>query len=212
MGIVADALGELIMQGAPAKPATPSDLPTLAGFFGPVPRRQHPAIARYLSATPPGQLPPKGGAPRRAYDAALRRIQRARARGSFNPSDQQQVREEVGRLIDAAHQERVERHIKRQLRLLRRDGLLMRLVAVIRVSHVRKQVVMPSDAGGVPRYQPIDGPAATPALEAWEDAYNNEGDFDIVDELLLAAFFSAYWGDPEPLAEDPEIIEVYLRH
>ena len=63
MGIVADALGELIMQGAPAKPATPSDLPTLAGFFGPVPRRQHPAIARYLSATPPGQLPPKGGAP-----------------------------------------------------------------------------------------------------------------------------------------------------
>jgi len=49
------------------------------------------------------------------------------------------VREEVGRLIDAAHRERVERHIKRQLRLLRRDGLLMRLVAVIRVSRVRKQ-------------------------------------------------------------------------
>ena len=86
MGIVADALGELIMQGAPAKPATPSDLPTLAGFFGPVPRRQHPAIARYLSATPPGQLPPKGGAPRRAYDAALRRIQRARPGGRSTPA------------------------------------------------------------------------------------------------------------------------------
>jgi hypothetical protein len=28
---------------------------------------------------------------------------------------------------------------------------------------------------------------------------------------LLAAFFQAYWGDPDPLAEDPEVIEVYLR-
>ena len=34
------------------------------------------------------------------------------------------------------------------------------------------------------------------------EAYNDEGDFDTVDELLLAAFFSAYWGDPEPLAEE----------
>jgi hypothetical protein len=32
-----------------------------------------------------------------------------------------------------------------------------------------------------------------------------------VQALLLAAFFQAYWGDPGPLAEDPEVIEVYLR-
>ncbi len=103
MGMVADALGQLIMQGRPARPPTPTDLPALVGFFGATPRAQNPAIARHLSGTPDGQLPPKGTAPRRAYDAALRRVQRARIRGSFNAADQASVVEEVTSRIEAAH-------------------------------------------------------------------------------------------------------------
>lgn len=211
MGMVADALGELIMQGRPARPPTPTNLPALVGFFGATPRVQNPAIARHLSGTPDGQLPPKGTAPRRAYDAALRRVQRARIRGSFNAADQATVVEEVTSRIEAAHAQAVSRHVRRQLRRLRRDGLFMRIVALIRVSRVQKEAVMPADSGGVPRYQYIDGQAATPALDAWEAAYDEEGDYEDVDALLLAAFFQAYWGDPDPLAEDPEVIEVYLR-
>jgi hypothetical protein len=211
MGMVADALGQLIMQGGPARPRTPTDLPALVGFFGPTSRVQNPAIARHLSGTPDGQLPPKGTAPRRAYDAALRRVQRARTRGSFNDADQARVVEEVTSRIEAAYAEAVSRHVRRQLRRLRRDGLFMRIVALIRVSRVQKEAVMPADSGGVPRYQYIEGPGATPALDAWEAAYNGEGDYEDVDVLLLAAFFQAYWGDPDPLAEGPEVIEVYLR-
>jgi hypothetical protein len=211
MGMVADALGQLIMQGGPARPPAPTDLPALVGFFGATPRVQNPAIARHLSGTPDGQLPPKGAAPRRAYDAALRRVQRARTRGSFNAADQARVVEEVTSRIEAAHAQAVDRHVRRQLRRLRRDGLFMRIVALIRVSRVQKEAVMPADSGGVPRYQHIDGQAATPALDAWEAAYDEEGDYEDVDALLLAAFFQAYWGDPDPLAEGPEVIEVYLR-
>ncbi len=47
------------------------------------------------------------------------------------------------------------------------------------------------------------GAAATPAIDAWEATYNDEGDLDEVDDLLVAAFFAAYWGDPEPLVESP---------
>ena len=211
MGMVAAALGQLIMQGRPARPPTPTNLPALVGFFGATPRVQNPAIARHLSGTPAGQLPPKGTAPRRAYDAALRRVQRARIRGSFNAADQVRVVEEVTSRIEAAHAEALDRHVRRQLRRLRRDGLFMRIVALIRVSRVQKEAVMPADSGGVPRYQYIDGQAATPALDAWEAAYDEEGDYEYVDALLLAAFFQAYWGDPDPLAEAPEVIEVYLR-
>jgi hypothetical protein len=211
MGMVADALGQLIMQGGPARPPTPTDLPALVGFFGPIPRAQNPAIARHLSGTPDGQLPPKGTAPRRAYDAALRRVQRARVRGSFNAADQAKVVEEVTARIEATHAQAIDRHVRRRLRQLRRDGLFMRVIALIRVSRIQKEAVMPSDSGGVPRYQYIDGQAATPALDAWEAAYDEEGDYEDVDALLLAAFFQAYWGDPDPLAEDPEVIEVYLR-
>jgi hypothetical protein len=211
MGMVADALGQLIMQGRPARPPVPTDLPALVGFFGATPRAQNPAIARLLSGTPDGQLPLKGTAPRRAYDAALRRVQRARIRGSFNAADQSSVVEEVTSRIEAAHGEAVDRNVRRQLRRLRRDGLFMRIVALIRVSRAQKEAVMPADSGGVPRYQYIDGQAATPALDAWEAAYDEEGDYEDVDALLLAAFFQAYWGDPDPLAEGPEVIEVYLR-
>jgi len=211
MGMVADALGQLIMQGRPTRPPTPTNLPGLVGFFGATPRAQNPAIARHLSGTPDGQLPPKGTAPRRAYDAALRRVQRARTRGSFNAADQAKVVEEVAARLEAAHAQAVDRHVRRQLRQLRRDGLFMRVVALIRVSRVQKEAVMPADSGGVPRYQYIAGQAATPALHAWEAAYDEEGDYEDVDALLLAAFFQAYWGDPDPLAEDPEVIEVYLR-
>jgi hypothetical protein len=149
--------------------------------------------------------------PRRAYDAALRRVQRARTRGSFNAADQARIVEEVTSRIEAAHAQAVNRYVRRQLRQLRRDGLFMRIVALIRVSRVQKEAVMPADSGGVPRYQYIDGPGATPALEAWEAAYDGEGDYEDVDVALLAAFFQAYWGDPDPLAEGPEVIEVYLR-
>ena len=100
---------------------------------------------------------------------------------------------------------------RRQLRRLRRDGLFMRVVALIRVSRVQKEAVMPADWGEAPRYQYIDGQAATPALDTWEAAYDEEGDYEDVDALLLAAFFQAYWGEPDPLAEGPEVIEVYLR-
>jgi hypothetical protein len=211
MGIVADALGQLIMQGRPARPPTPTDLPALVAFFGATPRAQNPAIARHLSGTPDGQLPPKGTVPRRAYDAALRRVQRARARGSFNAADQAKVVEEVAARLEVAHAEAVDRHVRLQLRQLRRDGLFMRIVALIRVSRVQKEAVMPADSGGVPRYQYIDGQAATPALDAWEAAYDEEGDYEDVDALLLAAFFQGYWGDPDPLAEGPGVIEIYLR-
>ena len=129
-------------------------------------------------------------------------------RGSFNAADQAKVVEEVAARIEAAHAQAVNRHARLQLR---RDGLFMRVVALIRVSRVQKEAVMPADSGGVPRYQYIDGQAATPALDAWEAAYDEEGDYEDVDALLLAAFFEAYWGDPDPLAEDPEVIEVYLR-
>jgi len=178
MGMVADALGELIMQGRPTRPPTPTDLPALGGFFEATPRVQNPAIARHLSGTPDGQLPPKGTAPRRAYDAALRRVQRARIRGSFNAADQAKVGEEVAARLEAAHAQAVDRYVRRQLRRLRRDGLFMRIVALIRLSRVQKEAVMPADSGGVPRYQYIDGPAATPALDAWEVAYDDEGDYE----------------------------------
>jgi hypothetical protein len=45
--------------------------------------------------------------------------------------------------------------------------------------------------------------------DAGAGAYDDEGAYEDVDALLLAALFEACWGDP--LAEDPEVIEVYLR-
>jgi hypothetical protein len=64
---------------------------------------------------------------------------------------------------------------------------------------------MPADVGNLPRYQPIDGPAMTPVLDAWMD-----GNIDGAAEGLLAAFFDAYWGDPDPV-QSIRIIRVQLR-
>jgi len=94
--------------------------------------------------------------------------------GPFNVADQARVIEEVTARIEAAHAQAVDRYVRRQRRRLRRDGLSMRVVALIRVSRVQKEAVMPADSGGAPRYQYIDGPDATPALDAWEAAYDGE--------------------------------------
>ena len=76
MGMVADALGQLVLQGRPARPPTPTDLPpALVGFFGPPPPRPgyRPPLERYARRA---GCPPKGTVPRQAYGAALRRVER----------------------------------------------------------------------------------------------------------------------------------------
>jgi hypothetical protein len=73
------------------------------------------------------------------------------------------------------------------------------------VSKVERTHTMPADVGQLPRYQRIDGPAMTPIVDTWMD-----GNLDDAGEALLAAFFDAYWGDPEPV-QSIRIIRVELK-
>jgi hypothetical protein len=84
-------------------------------------------------------------------------------------------------------------------------GAWMRLTAEIKVSQVWKTHTMPADAGGLPRFQYLPGPAMGSAITAWMD-----GDLDGAGGQLLRAFFDQYWGDPEP-AQTGRIIRVELR-
>ena len=130
------------------------------------------------------RLPKRGTDARRAYDTAMRRFQRyvpgpgeRRRTGRANP-----ISATARRAMATANVMRA-----------RRNGLLMRLRAAIRVSKVVKIHTMPSDAGGFARMVHIPGSSAGPALDAW-----SEGDMDGASGLLLAAFFVHYWGNPNP--------------
>ena len=67
------------------------------------------------------------------------------------------------------------------------------------------RIVEGVDAGGRSRLQLIVGAEMAPAVNAWL-----EGDLDAAGAELLGAFFTAYWGDPEP-AEIGQIVRVELR-
>ena len=63
----------------------------------------------------------------------------------------------------------------------------------------------PPNGAGRPRLQHIVGAEMAPAVNSWL-----AGDLDAAGAELLAAFFTAYWGDPEP-AEIGQIVRVELR-
>ncbi len=177
----------------------PSDLEGIAAVYGTEPRTQNPAMARELAGIGPGPLPFRGTAQRRQYAAALRNLQRYRAPAGREhrtprPATLGRLREGAGRILTA-----------RNIARARRGGLMMRLSARIRVSRKWQTSNMPSDVGGHPRYQFIPGATLADTLARWA-----AGDLDAAGAALLAAFFTAYWGTPNP-ADVGQIESVRLR-
>ena len=179
MAIVDAALTRLLTEQRRRPPET---LEGIAEEYGDTPREQNPQLARQIAGLPAeGRLPAKGTADRRRYDSALRNVQRYRA-----PEGKQRRRPGAGVLPSLREATRL-RLAGGRLDHVRRNGLLMRLAAQIRVSQTWKFVVMPSDTAGHARFQPITGSAMGPALDAW-----TRGEYQTSGALLLEAFFAAY--------------------
>ena len=193
MGLLDEALSQLLI----GRRRPPTSFDEVVEAFGDLPRRQNPQIARALTGLA-GPLPPRGTPQRRAYDSALRRVDRWRTTAAER---RRPSAASLAQLRDLARRRLAEAAAGRVLQ----RGARMRLTATIRVSQVWKTHTMPADAGGRPRLQLIVGAEMAPAVNSWL-----EGDLDAAGAELLAAFFTAYWGDPEP-AQIGHIVRVELR-
>jgi hypothetical protein len=197
---MADDPGRELTRALTGRARTPESLEDIASVYGDIPRHQNPALARELTGLPPtGRLPARGTAERRAYEATLRSVQRYRA--GEGRQRRRPGRDTLRRLRAAARL----RLAGPRLAQVRRLGILMRLTAEIRVSRVWRTHHMPSDVAGRPRMVHVGPELMRPVLDAWE-----AGDVDQAGAQLLEAFFTAYWGEPEP-AEMATIERVQLR-
>lgn len=178
MGIVDEALTEALMAGVPL-PADTEDLTDIDT------RKR---LAREDAGLPEtGPLPAKGTAQRRSYDSAMRRLQRYTTTAGQKRTV---TGERLRRLLNTAGRVLALPNVA----AARTSGLDMQLTASIKVSQVWKTHTMPV---GEPQH--ISGSLLGPTLNAWV-----LGDMGRAGTELLAAFFTAYWGIPDP-AEVGEI-------
>lgn len=193
MGLLDEALTQLLI----GRRRPPTTFEEITAAFGDQPRQQNPEIARSLTGTQ-GRLPAKGTDRRRAYDTAMRRINRWRTTAAQRRTPSPGA---LAQLRQLARQRLAEPAARR----VTQRGAWMRLTAEIRVSQVWRVHTMPADTAGRPRWQHIEGAAMVAPISAWM-----EGDLDRAGAELLQAFFNAYWGDPNP-AQIGDIIRVQLR-
>lgn len=193
---IAKALSDLL-HGRP-----PTSLEGIAAIYGASPRTQNPAMAREmagLAAT--GRLPARGTEGRRHYETAMRNLQRYRA------SEGRQRRRPGSATLERLRAGAAARLTERNIERARDEGLMMRLRAWIKVSRKAQVSTMPADIGGSPRFQWI-----APQLLGRTLVEFGRGEYEDAADELLGAFFLAYWGTEDPLAEAPqEIVFCQLR-
>lgn len=172
MGVIDEALTDALTAALPR----PSDTQLLDG------RETREALSRAEAGIPgTGPLPRRGTGQRRTYDTAMRRFQRYTTNAS-------ETREAKGSWLN-----RLRDGVTRVLALpnvaiARLSGVDMQLTASIRVSKSWKVHRMPV---GAPQH--VEGRLLGPTLDAWV-----RDDMAAAGAELLAAFYTAYWGDPQP--------------
>lgn len=177
----------------------PRSVSEAARAFGPE-REQNSAMADLM-------LPPRpvGGpeleAWRKRSRSTLRSLQRYRGQGAEKRRPDAAARARLSPVFDRAQdilQGRRYTHAKRA-------GLSMRIVGWIQVSRTRDHVTMPSNVSGRRRYVHIAPPQARQVVDLWTSGQDVRAG-----ALLLGAFFTNYWEDPEAVAYLQSIDDVQV--